>query len=61
VTDEEEKEYFEGWERTLEKNGYKSIIPVSDYFSRDMTEAWIMTEMWIREGLIVRIENETRS
>ncbi|MDR3503061.1 MAG: hypothetical protein P4L79_10830 [Legionella sp.] len=50
------EEYYLDWEKALERAGYKSLIPVADYFSTDLTEAHIMLDMWIREGLIVKVD-----
>lgn len=52
------EDYYENWEETLKLNGYRSLIPVREYFSTDMTEAWIMADMWINLGTIVKIEEE---
>lgn len=54
VMDEQtDEEYYEMWERILDDNGLQSLIPVEDYFSRDMTEASIMIEFWKREDVII--------
>ncbi len=44
------------WDDILLKNGLKSLFPTEEYFSNDDTEAWIMIDYWIREGIIVRLE-----
>ena len=44
------------WNKTLYRNNLKSIVPVEDYFSSDLTEAAIMIGFWRREGLIVSLE-----
>jgi hypothetical protein len=44
------------WETSLARAGLKSLIPTEDYFSSDLTEASIMIGFWIREGVIVPME-----
>ena len=41
------------WNSVLEINGYVSLIPIEEYFSNDMTEAWIMLDFWVTDGIIV--------
>jgi hypothetical protein len=48
-----DEEYFQMWEQILDKNNMRSIVPVSDYFSRDMTEASLMLDFWINNYVIV--------
>jgi hypothetical protein len=55
VSDEDD-EYWETWERSLANHGYESLIPVREYFSRDLTEAWMMINFWIKDGVIRKKE-----
>lgn len=38
----------------LENRGYTSSIPLEDLLSADLTEATLMVDMWIKEGLIFK-------
>ncbi len=57
----EDEEYWASWYRSIDKAGYKSLIPIEEYFSRDLTEACIMSKMWIDNGLLVKKDSDDQN
>lgn len=53
MDEQTDEEYWEMWERILDNNGLKSVVPIQDYFSRDMTQAYAMIKFWKDSGVIL--------
>lgn len=53
IDEQTTEEYWKMWDEILDKNGLKSLVPVQDLLSRDMTEASLMVDMWIKLDMII--------